>query len=260
LKEDSRFPGFRFVIDRAYVITVQCWARIELELSMARKRRSESIVDVLMQLPWQVSFVLAFAVYLGFKYALPALWSFNPVLKAMAAGLSGIAWVFTGALLLVGVFAFVAQKMAAAKAVGATNQPTFDREPHCDTAELTQHREPIGTVWANSISNSSAKRSDLVAPLAEATARIEPSLHELGKIRTWSLELIRDIEWKRFETFARSFTSPREYAVKRPHWDLTAASTSGCSKTIQEKQQPLSNASLGASDLLASSQCANCWA
>lgn len=116
---------------------------------VARKRRGEGLLDVLMASPWQVSAGLAVVVFVGMKWLFPAMAAGNIYLKTMASGLSQIAWLFGGFfLLLAGIRYF---------------QTTSARQP---TAQSQEHpHDP--------------------PPPAKPTA--------------WSIELLRAIEWKRFE-------------------------------------------------------------
>jgi uncharacterized membrane protein len=68
---------------------------------MARRRKDESLVAVLLTAPWQVSAGFAVAVFIGLKWVVPSMASGNLFLKAFATPLSQLAWLFSGFFLLI---------------------------------------------------------------------------------------------------------------------------------------------------------------
>ena len=178
---------------------------------MARRRRkNESGIDVLLSLPWQVSMIFGVAIFAGMKWMLPAMWSNNMFLKPMAAAFSGIAWLFGGFFLLIGAVAFAAQKMAASKALVTGSKPVFGggtanpewKQPRWAKPPTPQGRsEPIDIGWGGADSTNAAK----LRLHGEPTARMELSIEGVAKPTDWSIELIRKIEWKRFEDLCQQF-------------------------------------------------------
>lgn len=55
-------------------------------------RREEGLLDVLADLPWWVSIVVGVIVYLGVRFAIPALASGNAFSSALAVPISQTAW------------------------------------------------------------------------------------------------------------------------------------------------------------------------
>ena len=165
---------------------------------MARRRRKyESGIDVLLSLPWQVSVLFGLVIFAGMKWMLPAMSSNNMFLKPMAAAFSGIAWLFGGFFLLIGVVAFAAQKMAASKALATGIKPVFGggtsnpewKPPHRARSAPQGRSEPIELDWSVAIPRNA----------------VEPSTEAMAKPTDWSIELIRKIEWKRFEDLCQQF-------------------------------------------------------
>jgi hypothetical protein len=66
-------------------------------------------------------------VYFGLRFVF-SLWASSPYIKATAVALSEIAWVFSGAQLLIGAFAFAVQKIAASKAGESANEPFLGKK------------------------------------------------------------------------------------------------------------------------------------
>lgn len=161
---------------------------------MARRgrRRTESGLDLLIGLPWQISVFLGLAVFVGLKWILPAFWISTPYLKSIASGLSGVAWIFAAFFLVAAAFAFASQKRAAANAQAAGVKPM-------PNSPRVVSQQPSSTPRAPS------KRCTLGEPLAEPGQRIEPTLQAIEKPTVWSLELIRAVEWKRFEDLCQQF-------------------------------------------------------
>lgn len=156
---------------------------------MARhSKKSESRVDVLMSLPWQVSVILGAVVFVGFKWVLPSIWATNKVLSSLATGLSSMAWLPGGLLLLIGAFAYVGQRMKASKVLATNNRGSQAewKPPAWETREIEKRGSPSG-------------------PRLHSGVRIEPSTNAKTKPTEWSLELIREIEWKRFEDLCQKF-------------------------------------------------------
>lgn len=177
---------------------------------MARRRgKNESGIDVLLSFPWQVSVLFGIVIFAATKWMLPAMWSNNMFLKPMAAAFSGIAWLFGGFFLLIGAVAFAAQKMAASKAmtkgtkpvvVGGTASPEL-KPPREAKAAPQGRSEPIDIGWGVTDPSKQVERG----VHGEALEHKEPSIEAMAKPTDWSIELIRKIEWKRFEDLCQQF-------------------------------------------------------
>lgn len=160
---------------------------------MSRRRR-ESTAEMLFELPWWVSAGLAAFVFIGLKWVLPAMWASSQNLKAVAGVFSGMAWFPTGALLIVAALAFIRERVAAAKAssresavaaVGAPiSRPSRPRVSPAPMRARAERREPA------EIDETGSGDGDAPPPFSTSE---------------WSLELLRAIEWKRFEDLCQRF-------------------------------------------------------
>ena len=175
---------------------------------MARRgrggKKNESFIETLLTLPWQVSVGLGVAVFVGLKWILPALGAGNMFLKPISAAAAGVAWIFSGAFFLIGAMVFAKEKASKAKVAtkGATAVPI--RSPN-------EWKEPS---WAkhttgNTSVDITALRGLLGEPLEgaiPAAAKPEPIV-ESKKLKPteWTIGLLRDIEWKRFEDVCQKF-------------------------------------------------------
>lgn len=143
-----------------------------------------------MAAPWQVSVGVGVAVFVGLKWILPAMAGGNMFLKPISAAASSVAWLFAGAFFLIGAVVFAKEKAAKGKirlvepALGGT---AFDRKGRSETTSVrregstlpaTGHRDVLAQVWE--------QQEPAATPLS-------------AKPTEWSLDLIRDLEWKRFE-------------------------------------------------------------
>jgi len=109
-----------------------------------------------------------------------------------------MAWIFSGAFLLVGAIAFVGQKLAAAKsgrsaergpAPWVPNEPGMNRgDRPAESAGQVPRHEPLQTaqdrVWEEWKATGTATKA---------------------KPTEWSIDLLRDLEWKRFEDVCQKF-------------------------------------------------------
>jgi restriction system protein len=182
-------------------------------IAMARRRRkNESLFDVLMSLPWQVSVAIGGAVFVALKWALPAMWASNMYLKAMATTFSSLAWLFSGFFLLMGVVVFFVQKMAEAKVAVSGSKVAFGRSPRREwkpparaSTGLQVRREPIDIGGGTSEHVLLGQRGPLGESVVPSSAWVEPAIDRGEKPTAWSLDLIRTIEWKRFEDLCQQF-------------------------------------------------------
>lgn len=195
--------------------------------TMARRRRTnqQSNLDLLMTLPWQVSIVIGILAFVGLKWILPSMWASNMMLKPIAEGFAGLAWLLLGIFLMIGAVVFATQKAAKAK-IGIDSstkwwsgmrpgQPgTFARGN-----QPQERRDPVDLGWVDVAQpDTPIKPAHSEAPKPDARSK-EPT--DAPKIE-WSLELIRDIEWKRFEDLCQKF-----YETKGIRSECTALGPDG---------------------------------
>lgn len=161
-----------------------------------RGRKDQSFVEVLLQLPWQVSVGVGVAVFVGLKWILPAMAGGNMFLKPISVAASGVAWLFAGAFFFIGAVVFAKEKAVKGKlravepALGGTafdrqgrSEPSSPRRDGATPAPVSQ-RDALDQMWEQ-----------------REHAAMPPS----AKPTEWSLDLIRDLEWKRFEDVCQQF-------------------------------------------------------
>lgn len=157
-----------------------------------RGRKGESLIEVLLTSPWQVSVGVGVAVLVGLKWVLPAMAVGNMFLKPISAAASSVAWPFAGAFFLIGIVAFARGKAGKGK-LRLVELPPRETSDH-----LSARKEPAWAQWAGGSSHASSVPRGV---LGEPIERAEPT----GKPTEWSLDLIRDLEWKRFEDVCQQF-------------------------------------------------------
>lgn len=136
------------------------------------------------------------AVFIGLKWILPAMAGGNMFLKPISAAASSLAWLFAGAFFLIGAVVFAKEK--AAKGKLAAVESAIGGLPR----DRQGRSEPSSMKREDAMPPSAADRDllDQVWERRDLEAR-RPS----AKPSAWSLDLIRDLEWKRFEDVCQQF-------------------------------------------------------
>lgn len=163
---------------------------------MARRRgrgkKDESFLEVLLASPWQVSAGVGVAVFVALKWILPAMAGGNMFLKPISAAASSVAWLFALAFFLIGAVVFAKEKSAKGK-LRVVEPSLHDGAAHRPTPqEPTWAKYAVGTPPDPSI-----PRGSLGEPIERASQTSKPT--------EWSIDLIRDLEWKRFEDVCQQF-------------------------------------------------------
>ncbi|MBL8420817.1 MAG: restriction endonuclease [Dechloromonas sp.] len=171
---------------------------------MARRKtvgkKNESFIEVLLASPWQVSAGAGVAVFIGLKWILPALAGGSMFLKPVSAAASSVAWLFAGGFFVIAVVVFAKRKAEKVKpqavehVLGVTSIDQLRRE------------EPSWSKWADSPPpDPNVRRGVLGEPLEGSSMGGTEAQASLVKPTEWSLDLIRDLEWKRFENVCQQF-------------------------------------------------------
>lgn len=145
---------------------------------MARRKRSnEGLISVLLELPWQVSAVLAVVAFIALKWMVP-LWFKSPALISLAHVISGFAiWVAVG-LLAISVISYLSHR----KSTDFYSKQNIPKYSH------PQHEREV----KKSIAAANAILDRMKVP-------------QIVKPTNWSIDLLRSLEWKRFEMLAAEY-------------------------------------------------------
>lgn len=159
---------------------------------MARKR-NVGLMAILMLLPWWVSASIGMVVFSTFNWITPALWANNAILKGLAIGLQPPAWIFSIPFAIVSIIAFLLQ-------FGRKHQPEkrqwapkddFIRTRPKPSPGFDQPESDTFSVWMGQ-------------PVTETPK--QPS--------SWSLDVLRSIEWKRFEELCAEIYTLRGFRTE----------------------------------------------
>ena len=160
-----------------------CWYGYRLaQLTMTRRRKDDLSLADFLAAPWWVSTVVGVSGFLFFQWIFPAIGSGNIFLKMLSLGVRPLGYlvgVFFGLIALVVFF-------RQARIPVATRQSAWSRHTSSEPSFAAAVREPdrVMNTW-----------EEMTARKAEPAPR--PT--------QWSLEVLRLIEWKRFEELAAAF-------------------------------------------------------
>lgn len=157
---------------------------------MARRRRKESVLDVFLVAPWWVSAVVAVGGFVAFQWIIPGVTASNPILKMAGQMAKSFGYFFGVIFGFIALLNFFRQRI-----------PTVASEPK----------------WQRAVEEKMAATKRVEAPRDDRVAAawdsllMKPQTLEArpGKIEArpdeWSLDLLRRIEWKRFEELCAAF-------------------------------------------------------
>lgn len=158
---------------------------------MARKRKQESGVEQLLNAPWWFSVGLAMATFILVSVVLPSLAGNSIVLKPLAAMAKGLGYFVAAA---VGLIALVSY---------------FRQRPSAPVTDLSRHRlEPIA---APDSAAGVTLRRDIDHAWGETPETLQGPVPPPA---TWSMELLRRIEWKRFEELVAAYFREKTFRTE----------------------------------------------
>lgn len=167
---------------------------------MARRRRGNrrtSLIVDLLNLPWQFSVGLGFAVLVFLKGVFPAIAGGNMFMQPMAAAASSLAWLFSGVFFLIAAIVFIKEKVSQGKSP-ATESATRTSAPRHKLRQEPAYSAPASEKPADH--NTRPYILDKLLSESQTT----PSTTK-PKPTEWTLDVIRDLEWKRFEDVCQQF-------------------------------------------------------
>lgn len=145
---------------------------------MGRRRKKEDIADILIELPWWVAAGLGVGGYIGLRWIIPA--TFPPLLKGAAVGLQAIAWVPLTVFGFFSLLSLARSKTRPGRPVAVSRGfSTLQRRKMEPT--VVQPSSKSEHQWGNNLSRN-----------GDAAADVTP-------YKQWTLEALRELEWKRFE-------------------------------------------------------------
>jgi len=160
---------------------------------MARRRNRKSGVEELLSLPWYFLLILAAIAYAVFAWIVPSFFGSNPVLKPLGQAIRGWAWVPAAALCLFALISYAINRKAAPPS--ALSIPGQRAEPPIREPQLSPELSALDRAWTESVRR----------PTASATY-VPPT--------EWSLDLLRALEWKRFELICAAYYQKLGFRVE----------------------------------------------
>lgn len=160
---------------------------------MTRRRKpKESSAEILFKAPWWISIVIGVVIYVVLKWIAPGIWGSSLILKPITSALSGLAWLFSGIFIFIGAAALAREKFSASKSGVAGSSAAWNprviaggKRSSSPGFSLTDQPSPEpDRVW----------EAWKAKPAAANTPPTE-----------WSIALLQDIEWKRFEDVCQRF-------------------------------------------------------
>lgn len=193
---------------------------------MGRRRRTtsgESLLDLLLEAPWPASVVVGVAAYAFLKWVLPALAGDNLFLKPMSSALANLAGWAAAFFFLIGALVYV-KSAAARKKASALRMPNKTVAHSASARRHASRAEPGSSGRVEPVAGGgpvmggpSGEPPEQSAGRPQAAQTVDPfsqiavQRHQSGshadsaKPSAWSIDLIREIEWKRFEDLCQKF-------------------------------------------------------
>lgn len=149
---------------------------------MARRPKQQTLLDIAITGSWKVSATFAVVLFVITLFVIPSIT--NPILKALAHGLRPLGFLLIAIFGSIAIIKFLKQKASAHKpdafqAIKTTNSASWS-----DAA-----KKPAGILNA-----------DWDASLSKTLEN-----HHQERPKAWSLKLIQEIEWKKFEELSTAY-------------------------------------------------------
>jgi restriction system protein len=159
---------------------------------MARRKKQESLIDILVVLPSWVSIAFAAGGYISLRWIIPSL--LPPAMKLLGPALASVAWL---PLMLFGMVAFIAWARSFAQAhKSKPNQWPVSVKTSLTAALPTDRSiQNPANQWGNAVPSA-------------VPAASQAGFHE------WTLDALRAIEWKQFELLCGKYYEAAGFKIK----------------------------------------------
>lgn len=170
--------------------------------SRGRRKRSESLVEMLLESPWQVSVIFGVVVFIGLKWILPAIAASNMFLKPVAAGFAQMAWLFSGVFFLIAAVVFAIQQARRPKEPAEIPDVGRNRRAEARPAPYRINQSVRGS--SGQLTPGAGFVPESLDAAVQATTTMNGDATK-PKPSAWTIELLRELEWKRFEDLCQKF-------------------------------------------------------
>lgn len=160
---------------------------------MARRKKKESGLDAVLAAPWWVSAVLAVGGYVMLHQIVPAMTADSPITRAMGQAFKPFGTVIAVMFGLIAAILYFKQQPSKALQLVPAPESRDILRPNRNPA--IPDTDSVAEVWGQSMQKTGAP-----VPLAKPTA--------------WSLELLRQIEWKRVEELTAAYFREKSFRTE----------------------------------------------
>ncbi|MHB1331902.1 MAG: restriction endonuclease [Sulfuriferula sp.] len=151
---------------------------------MARRKRKEPGLDLLIAAPWQISAILAFIILAGTRWILPSMVEGNQVLDSFMIALKPFGYFIATVF---GLIACINYFRRGKNFFSPQNvSPMHHAKSKMAFVDVNQSDDRVAKIWEESSVRSPFKQPE-------------------SKPEEWSLSLLKRLEWKRFEELCAAF-------------------------------------------------------
>jgi restriction system protein len=205
---------------------------------MARRKKKESGLDAVLAAPWWVSAVLAAGVYIALQWIVPAMTANNPITKMMGEAFKPLGTVIAVMFGLIAAILYFKQRPKSPLEFGGspdTRQTAPARtsvpigsgqpaDPHAwgkspagnqQIANRVEHpdRHAWGNLPVGSVATSHTSSDAVADAWNDAMKKVGGGARQ-PKPTAWSLELLRQIEWKRVEELTAAYFREKSFRTE----------------------------------------------
>lgn len=152
---------------------------------MGRRRREPSLSDILLDAPWWVSAALALGSYIALHAVVPAAFARSPFLIGLAMTSRSLAWVPATMFGFLGLLAYLRTRKRQGEGISASGGTRPMRK------ERTLRVGPTSAPVTKVNPAATDRIDEAISASGQQPAHAKPT--------EWSLDALKQLEWKRFE-------------------------------------------------------------
>lgn len=180
---------------------------------MGRRKKELPLLDVLVNAPWWMSVILAVGVFVVLYWIAPPILAGNPFLVVVAAMLRTFAWLPAVLLCVVALLSAIRERQQR-----RAENARFGHSPGL-TVEAAQSQRPVRRKASVHAGTESMKAGPVPARRSESAPTAEwGRMQSVQEVSGWSVEVLEQLEWKRFELLCVWYYELMGFTVKTvPH-------------------------------------------